>query len=72
MESPRDEELCIFANEGELRQVILNLVINALEAVAPETGEVRVSAIREKDDVVVTQCAMTMGGMTSEAAGARI
>jgi two-component system, NtrC family, sensor kinase len=67
MESPRDEELCIFANEGELRQVILNLVINALEAVAPETGEVRVSAIREKDDVVVT-VRDNGRGMTSETA----
>jgi signal transduction histidine kinase len=37
----------ILANEPEIRQVILNLVLNAIEAVDPETGEVRVTVEAE-------------------------
>ncbi|HEX2973691.1 MAG TPA: HAMP domain-containing sensor histidine kinase [Tepidisphaeraceae bacterium] len=44
-------DLRVLANEGEMKQVVLNLAINALEAVAPETGEVCIAIGRADEDV---------------------
>jgi signal transduction histidine kinase len=41
----------VHANEGELKQVFLNLIINALEAVDPASGEVKIHISRNGDDV---------------------
>lgn len=37
-----DEKLTVFGNETELKQVLLNLTINALEAVDKESGRVKI------------------------------
>jgi signal transduction histidine kinase len=44
-----DEPLTIFGNANEIKQVLLNLTINALEATPPRDGEVRVAAKRVND-----------------------
>ncbi len=53
----------VIGNETELKQVFLNLLINALEAVGPEAGEVSVRGVRENDVVEFTVsdngCGMT-------------
>jgi signal transduction histidine kinase len=41
------QELLVSADEGEMKQVVLNLTINALEAVPPRQGEVRIEVGRE-------------------------
>jgi two-component system NtrC family sensor kinase len=46
-----DASLLVRASEGELRQVVLNLVVNALEAVAPGDGNVQVSVRRDGDEI---------------------
>lgn len=43
--------LAVLANEAELKQVILNLAVNALEAVEPIKGEVRIEIDRDASDV---------------------
>ena len=43
----RHSDLHVEAVEGELKQVILNLMLNALEAVPSETGEVRIEVDRD-------------------------
>ena len=48
------DELRVHANEGELRQVILNLLVNALEAVAPGVGIVRVSIHRSGEQIEIS------------------
>ncbi|MGD2111410.1 MAG: HAMP domain-containing sensor histidine kinase [Phycisphaerae bacterium] len=45
------ERLLILGNETELRQVVLNLAINALEAVQPTIGEVRFDGRRSNGAV---------------------
>jgi signal transduction histidine kinase len=43
IETPRDPYItATIANDGEIRQVILNLLINALEATDPHTGRIHV------------------------------
>jgi signal transduction histidine kinase len=60
-----EEGCAVVGNEGEIRQVILNLVVNALEA---SDGEVRVTVGREEADVVL--CVEDEGqGMTAETMG---
>ncbi len=49
-----DDQVTVLAAEGELRQVILNLLVNALEAVSPNTGEVRVDVNRNNDTIELT------------------
>ncbi len=55
----------VLGNETELRQVVLNLAINALEAVEPPVGEVRLEGIRHNGtiELVVSD---NGHGMTSE------
>jgi len=42
----KDEPLTVFGNANEIKQVLLNLTINALEATPARDGEVRVAAKR--------------------------
>ena len=42
----KDEPLTVYGNANEIKQVLLNLTINALEATPPRDGEVRVAAKR--------------------------
>ncbi len=42
----KDEPLTVFGNPNEIKQVLLNLTINALEATGPRDGEVHVGAKR--------------------------
>ncbi|MGE5611230.1 MAG: sensor histidine kinase [Bacillota bacterium] len=46
VQTAQDDDLYILANEGEMKQVLLNLAINALEAVPPQTGQVHISISR--------------------------
>ncbi len=46
-----DEQVTVLACEGEIRQVVLNLLVNALEAVTAEAGEVRVDVVRRGTNV---------------------
>jgi len=46
--------LRVVANPGEMKQVLLNLTINALQAVPPGTGQVRIEGRRKADWVEVT------------------
>jgi signal transduction histidine kinase len=55
----------VLADEGEMKQVILNLVINALQAVDPKNGEVRLHISRRGADVQLT-VTDNGTGMTSE------
>ncbi len=48
------QDLTIMAKEGEMKQAVLNLLLNALDAVAPETGRVQVRLARRADDVELT------------------
>ena len=41
------DALCVVANENEMKQVLLNLTINALQAVPPVTGEVVIGGRRD-------------------------
>jgi signal transduction histidine kinase len=36
----------VFASEGEMKQVIMNLLVNALEATTPLSGQVHVAIVR--------------------------
>lgn len=47
-------QLTIQGNETELKQVLLNLTVNALEAVPPKTGKVHVNVRRQGSDVMLT------------------
>jgi two-component system, NtrC family, sensor kinase len=42
----KNEPLTVYGNANEIKQVLLNLTINALEATPPRDGEVRVAAKR--------------------------
>jgi signal transduction histidine kinase len=57
--------LAVLANEAELKQVILNLAVNALEAVEPFKGEVRIEIDRSDEHVHLT-VADNGCGMTAE------
>jgi signal transduction histidine kinase len=47
LDLPADaDRLLVWADEGEMKQVLLNLVINAMEAVEDGTGRVRIEASR--------------------------
>jgi signal transduction histidine kinase len=47
-------DLTVFANEGEIKQVMLNLLINALEAVPAGSGAVHVAIVREENFVEIS------------------
>jgi len=52
-----DRKFCSsWGNETELKQVLLNLIVNALEAVPQHTGQVKVRVWRQADDVNLTVC----------------
>jgi signal transduction histidine kinase len=44
-------DMKVLVNEGEIKQVLLNLIMNGLEAVDPGTGEVRVCLSTRNDKV---------------------
>ncbi len=55
----------VIAVEQEMKQVLLNLAVNALEAVAPGTGEVRID-VRRRDGQIELVVADNGRGMTPE------
>jgi signal transduction histidine kinase len=57
--------LCVVGNEGELRQTLLNLVINALEAAGPKTGQVQLRIHRAGAEVELS-VTNNGAGMTQE------
>ena len=59
-----ETHLCVMGRENELKQVLLNLVINALEAVDAKRGLVVISAMNE-DQHVVLEVADNGKGMSS-------
>jgi signal transduction histidine kinase len=50
---PHADPLLVWAEEGEMKQVLLNLVINAMEAVEDDTGRVRIEAARQDGSICV-------------------
>jgi signal transduction histidine kinase len=54
LEADIDSDLSVVGNEGELRQTVLNLVINALEAAPPETGQVQLRVRRDGGEIELT------------------
>jgi len=64
---PERNNLMVTANEVEMKQVVLNLLVNALEALPAKGGEVRVEL--EADDSVVRLAVVDNGkGLTPETA----
>jgi len=58
-------ELTVLGDDAELRQVLLNLCVNAMEAVDPVTGVVRIICRRDVDSIEL--CVEDNGcGMTAE------
>jgi two-component system, NtrC family, sensor kinase len=51
LESGPRELMLVSARDGEMKQMILNLVINALQAVEPGVGQVRITIARKNDQV---------------------
>jgi signal transduction histidine kinase len=64
-ESPGDP-LVVSAVEGEMKQVLMNLLINALEATDDGTGEVRVTVTRDADQHVTLTVSDNGRGMTPD------
>jgi signal transduction histidine kinase len=60
-----DAEAIVLGKEGELKQVILNLAVNALEAVKPGTGEVSIS-IEQTDSLARLTITDNGRGMSPE------
>jgi signal transduction histidine kinase len=50
----RERPLATMGNEAELKQVLLNLAVNALEAIEPGTGWVRIDVERHGDQVLMS------------------
>ena len=63
--SPSDR-LLVWADEGEMKQVLLNLVINAMDAVQDDTGRVRIEAGRSDDGTVHLHVRDNGCGMTPD------
>lgn len=61
----KDEPLTVYGNANEIKQVLLNLTINALEATPPRNGEVRVAAKRI-DEWVELEVADNGRGMSAD------
>jgi signal transduction histidine kinase len=49
-----DTDLSAYADEGEVKQLILNLVLNAMEAVDPANGKVIIEIARHEDEIHLT------------------
>ncbi|MFQ5461409.1 MAG: sensor histidine kinase [Phycisphaerae bacterium] len=62
----RAATLDVLGNETELKQVVLNLAVNALDAVEPEVGEVRFEG-RRRNGMVELVVSDNGRGMTAEA-----
>jgi len=60
------EPLAVDAVEGEMKQVLMNLLINALEATDDGTGEVRVAVTRDADHHVTLTVSDNGRGMSAE------
>lgn len=56
LEIDRPADLLVTCSEGEMKQVVLNLVINALEATSPRDGKVVVRVNRRNQDVELSVC----------------
>jgi signal transduction histidine kinase len=56
IETDARDDLQILARDGEMKQVILNLLINALEAVDAGTGLVRVTIKQRQDEIELGVC----------------
>jgi signal transduction histidine kinase len=50
---PADDQLAVIANLTEMKQVLLNLLVNAIEAVAQDAGCVVIDAKRREDTVEI-------------------
>ncbi len=48
------EDCEIVANESEIKQVLLNLALNALEATTPNTGEVKIAVCQAGGDCILS------------------
>jgi signal transduction histidine kinase len=68
LDHDRPEDCTVMACEGEMKQVVLNLAINALEAVAAGTGKVGIQ-VRRRGDRVTLQVSDNGRGMTSDTLG---
>jgi signal transduction histidine kinase len=44
-------DLHVMASEGQMKQMLLNLLINAIEAVDPKAGQIRVAVVRKENQV---------------------
>ena len=49
-----DADTSAFVDEGEIKQLLLNLILNAVEAVDPNTGKVIVEIARQEDELKLT------------------
>lgn len=59
------EDVCILGNESEIREVLVNLVFNAVDAIEKE-GEITLSCHKGGDDLVVLQVKDSGVGMPPE------
>lgn len=53
LHSPPDDDFVIFANESELKQVLLNLTVNALESTDPINGRVQLDLSRTGETIEI-------------------
>jgi signal transduction histidine kinase len=53
-DNPNVEDITVSANSAELKQVVLNLIVNALAATDPKRGEVRISIGRSNGHARLT------------------
>ncbi len=65
LDAPAGDELRVLACDGEIKQVVLNLLINAIEATDSGAGKIDVSLRRDGDGIELT-VADNGKGMTSE------
>lgn len=56
MEDSAGKDLTVLANENEIKQVLLNLVVNAVEATEPGGGEIRVELTRQNGSALMAVC----------------
>jgi two-component system NtrC family sensor kinase len=65
---PSEEPLVVIANQTEIKQVLLNLIINAIEAVVDHTGRISIEGCRAGDwiEINVTDNGRGMSAETRE------
>lgn len=49
-----DDDLQVFLPESEFRQVLLNLLLNSIQAIGPASGTVHIEAHRQQDQLLLT------------------